>query len=101
MPRGVIIVGFAWPFIVVAAAGALIGVVGPRVEFLLNGWPLVFAGAPVVMGSLADLWPEHWPVACKALLTIGLSVPIVLVEVWAAALIFPPVFFAFGGWRWV
>ena len=49
MSRSVIMLGFAWPFIVAIIGGVLLGIFGPRLEFLLTAWLLMFGGIAGVM----------------------------------------------------
>jgi hypothetical protein len=101
MPRSAIIVGFAWPFIVAAIGGALLGIFGPRLEFLLTTWPLAFAGIGHVMVCVHKIWPANWTDVSRPLLTLFVSVPIVCAEVWAAVWVFQVMCVLGGGWRWV
>jgi len=98
MPRAVILVGFAWPF-GVAAVGGLVSATAGISDFVVGALlTLSFAGTPGVMGGVHRLWPGHWPEVVRALLTLGLSAPLVLVEVLAAAPLFVAVHVLCGGY---
>src|SRR5437879_3074442 len=98
MPRAAIIVGFAWPFIVAVFGGVMAAVLNFG-DFATGALlALSFAGAPIVAGAIHRVLPEPWSEPGRVLLAIGLAVPVILAEVYAAAFVFLVVFMVFGGY---
>jgi hypothetical protein len=97
LARAIIIIGFAWPFVVAVVAGvatAKFGFGHFSADALL---PLGLIGAPGVMVGVYRFWPASWSESGRALLALVLAVPIVFAEVLIATQVFLFVYVACGG----
>ena len=99
MARRAIIFGFTLPF-VVAAVGGVVAAFVEITDPLM--WTLILVGLagsiPVVMGGVYRLWPVQWREMSRALLTLGLSSALIMVEVLVAVRLFVAVYFLCGGY---
>jgi hypothetical protein len=98
MLRAIIVISFAWPFVVAAAAGAATANWGFGYFTEQGLLALSFVGAPGVMAGVYRLCPASWPDPGRVLLALVVAIPTVFAEVFLAIQVYLSVYVACGGY---
>jgi hypothetical protein len=93
------LLGLFWPFMV-ALAGVGLTAVGveftdPQAYSLLA---VAFFGSPVLAWGVYKALPSRWAENTRSLVSLAITIPLVLIEIWLALMLFVTGHIAVGGY---